>query len=301
MNEVSAVIVKRLDEYSIKTRIDGIHATREITQQLVLAALSQTSFFDHALFHGGTSLRILWGINRYSEDLDFSLIRPDSNFHWMPFLEQIQEQVNIYGCSLEIEDKSKLDAAVKKAFIKDSSIGQMLDFSWVRKSGTWEKVKIKLEIDTNPPAGGKTITKQLDFPFPHIIRAHDLPSMFAGKCHALLCRQYEKGRDWYDFLWYIEKRIEPDYEYLSTMINQAGPWAGQNSEISRTWLENALVEKINTLDFNNILNDIYRFVNASEQNILKVDKQTLLTAVDTFSGFATRQWLMRFFVPEVFR
>jgi hypothetical protein len=141
-----------------------------------------------------------------------------------------------YGCTVEVQDRSKVDSTVKKAFVKDSSVGQILNFSWARRRNTPEKIRIKLEVDTNPPGGNTVIEKKLAFPFPHAVKTEDLPSLFVGKCGALLGRGYIKGRDWYDFLWYVGMDIEPNYRYLTNMLNQNGPWEGNGIKTDRTWL-----------------------------------------------------------------
>jgi predicted nucleotidyltransferase component of viral defense system len=283
MNTFADLLSERLEKYQIDNIIDEKKATHEIMQELVLYSLSNTTFFANGLFQGGTSLRILFGIDRYSEDLDFSLIKPDKNFQWNPYLEQIREHMAHYGCTVEVQDRSKADNTVKKAFIKDSSIGQILNFSWAQRKNTPEKIRIKLEIDTNPPFGSKGIEKLLKFPFPHKVKSEDLPSLFAGKCHALLCREYTKGRDWYDFLWYIKKNIEPNYRYLSNALNQNGPWEGQGIKVARAWLENTLKERINTIDIGVVKDDILNFVNAEKRKEMdRLEKVVFTSAVDTF-------------------
>jgi hypothetical protein len=283
MTTLNTILSERLKHYEVKNENDEKRAAHEIIQELVLYSLSKTSFFDHGVFHGGTSLRILFHINRYSEDLDFRLVKPDKTFRWNPYLEQIREGMAQYGCTLEAQDRSKADSAIKKAFIKDSSVGQILNFSWARRGNTPEKIRIKLEIDTNPPGGNTVTEKRLAFPFPHTVKTEDMPSLFAGKCGALLGRDYIKGRDWYDFLWYVGMNIEPNYRYLSNMINQNGPWEGQGIKTNRTWLEHALKEKINTLDMNVVKTDIQRFIHAEQrEKIDRLEKAVLISAVDTF-------------------
>jgi predicted nucleotidyltransferase component of viral defense system len=280
-------ILKRLKNFTITNPMEGKNAVREVAQELVLAALAETDFFEKAIFHGGTSLRILYGINRYSEDLDFALIKKDTSFQWEPYLEQVMEKMNAYGCSLEALDKSKADSTVKKAFIKESSIGQMLHYSWVRRSGTPEKVRIKLEIDSNPPSDGKVIKKTLDFPFSHKIATHDLPSQFAGKCNALLSRAYLKGRDWYDFLWYVDQKIKPNYKMLSSCLDQQGKWEGQHIKTNRIWLFKALKEKIDTLDITMIKEELFTFVNEEERaKIEQFDKTVFMAALDNLNRYS---------------
>jgi predicted nucleotidyltransferase component of viral defense system len=281
------IILQRLEKFNIKNPIEWKNAVREVTQELVLAVLSETDFFQKAIFHGGTSLRILYGIKRYSEDLDFVLIKKDTSFRWESYLEQVVEKMNAFGCSLEALDKSKADITVKKAFIKESSIGQLLNFSWVRKIGTPEKVRIKLEIDSNPPSNGKVITKILNFPFSHKITTHDLSSQFSGKCNALLSRSYLKGRDWYDFLWYVDQKIRPNYEMLSSCMDQHGEREGQHIKANRIWLIKALEEKIVTLDVAMIKEELFTFVNLEERAKVELfDKKVFIDALEKLNNYS---------------
>jgi predicted nucleotidyltransferase component of viral defense system len=284
------IITERLKKFNIKSQREGANAVREVTQELALAALSETDFFKTAVFHGGTSLRILYGIKRYSEDLDFALIRKDLSFKWDSYLEQLKEKMAKYGCSLESSDKTRVDTTVQKALIKDSAISQMLDFSWVQRSGTPPKTIIKLEIDNNPPDYGKTINKTLNFPFSHNITTHDMPSQFAGKGSALLTRNYIKGRDWYDFLWYVDNKLEPNYKMLSSCIDQQGPWKDQHKKADRRFFVDELNKKIETLDITPIKADLLKYIDQEEiPKIEELDKQTLFNAVDKFNRYSLKK------------
>jgi hypothetical protein len=215
--------------------------------------------------------------------LDFSLIKPDQNFQWSPYLRQIKESMAQYGGNLEVQERSKADDTIKKAFIKDSSIGQILNFSWALRASSPQKIRIKLEIDSNPPLGSTTMIKKLTYPFPYRVKTQDLSSLFAGKCHALLCREYTKGRDWYDFLWYGKQNIEPNYRYLSNALNQTGPFAGQHIKANRSWLENALRGKINHIDIDHAKTDVLKFTSLqAADDINRWDRTIFLTAVDDF-------------------
>lgn len=195
------LIQERLASYRCAFTIEEDRAIREITQEVVLAALGRTDFFRHAAFQGGTCLRILHGLGRFSEDLDFALQSPDHAFSLDAYLHAIRREMDAYGYAIEVVDRSRLDHAGRTAFLKDDSIGDLLQLKYRGRSGPSRKIRIKLEVDTNPPAGGAFETAYVDFPFPQAVVAHDLPSLFAGKLHAVLCRRYLKGRDWYDFIW----------------------------------------------------------------------------------------------------
>jgi predicted nucleotidyltransferase component of viral defense system len=281
-NEIVIKLKERLRKNNIDAKDDYDHELKEITQEMMLAGLSKTDFFNIATFHGGTSLRIIHRIDRYSEDLDFTLDEANNEFKWMPYLEKIREFADEYECFLEIKDKSKNDNHVKKAFIKDSSIDQMMEMSWRRRSGSVEKIKIKLEIDTNPPLYSINEVKKYFFPINFDIKIQNLPSLFSGKCHALLCREYEKGRDWFDLKWFVNKGVEPNYKYLDAMLEQQGPWKGLKINSDKHWLINELINKNEQSNFDEINKDIGRFTNSKFAIIL--DKNKMIEIIKDFNS-----------------
>lgn len=193
-------------KYGTNSAETEITAIREITQELILFALSTSDFFSHAAFQGGTCLRIVHGLSRFSEDMDFILKERDTAFSWQQYLALIGTTLEQYGYNVELQDTSHADDTVKKAFIKDDSIGKVLRLAYANRQGLQRKIRIKLEIDSNPPGGGEFESAFIGFPAPSSITVETLSTLFAGKSHALLCRTYEKGRDWYDFLWYLGKK-----------------------------------------------------------------------------------------------
>lgn len=202
------VIQKRLNSYNTDSKENELNAVKEIMQEIALAALSRTEFFKVGAFMGGTCLRILHGLPRFSEDLDFSLLSPDPHFRWLPLLKQLSIEFSSYNLSLETKDRSEASDSVKRAFIKEDSFGKVLQLTYERNKSDSQKILIKLEVDTNPPTFGHTDTLFVRFPFIFSVRVHDLPTLCAGKCLALLCREYDKGRDWFDFLWYLRASLQ---------------------------------------------------------------------------------------------
>lgn len=264
------IIEQRLKEYASGSKRDEFNALKEIAQEIALSALARTDFFEKAAFQGGSCLRIVHQLNRFSEDLDFILLEPDKSFVWLPFFEALQAGFKFYDLELQVIDRSKADNAVKLAFIKDTSFGKVLVLAHPRGPSDPQSIQIKLEIDTNPPAGSLFETQFLNFPYPFSILVQDLPSLFASKCHALLCRPYVKGRDWFDFVWYISKKIVPNYKHLHAALFQAGPWRNQNITITSGWLVAALREKIVGLDWELAKTDAAHFLSTHEQVGLKV-------------------------------
>ena len=258
------IIQERLEFYKCKSTLEEEHALREISQEMVLSALARTDFFKHAVFQGGTALRIFYSLNRFSEDLDFILKKPNSSFSLKAYYQSIIDELKGFGYQLDINDRTTAENAVKKAFLKDNSLGKILQLQYLKSDRSVKKIKIKLEVDINPPENSQFEPKYHNFPFPFSVAIQNLPSLFAGKIHALLCRQYIKGRDWYDFVWYIARKIEINYSFLDSALQQNGPWKGENLTIDKNWCISALRNKIESIEWKTAKDDVRRFVRQNE-------------------------------------
>lgn len=263
------LIQKRLVEYKAVGPIEEENALKEIVQEVMLFSLWQAGFFEVAAFQGGTSLRILHGMPRFSEDVDFILLESDPGFSWRPYLEKLTETCNEFGMKPDVLDKGKMDKNIKAALLKDDSIARQLNLAFVNYQAD-RKLKIKLEIDCNPPAGSGFEYSYLDFPVDFEVCHQDMSSNFALKTHALLCRPYLKGRDWYDFNWYISQGITPNLLLLKNALEQYGPWQGQTLDIDRGWLVRALGEKISSINWKDAATDVERFLKPVEQKSLSL-------------------------------
>ena len=264
------IIQQRLLSYNCKTDIEEQQAIREITQEVVLAALGRDDFFKHALFQGGSCLRIFYGLNRFSEDLDFILQKPAPDFQLKNYLRYLTDELSAYGYNIEITDREKADSTIKKAFLKDGSLGKVIHLRHSKQTGTPAKIRIKLEVDTNPPLGSGYELQYLDFPFVSAVAVQDKPSLFAGKIHALLCRNYIKGRDWYDFIWYTSQGIGINYEFLASAINQIGLWQNRNVKTDKIWVLGELEKKITSLNWKQVSDDVRPFIRSNEQASLNL-------------------------------
>lgn len=255
---------QRLQTYSVGNALQEQQALKEILQELALYALWRGGFFEVAAFQGGTSLRILHGLPRFSEDLDFILLKPDPAFQWQPYFASLTEVLGQFGVRCELSERTRMGAAVRQAMLKDNSLGRQLDLSFFDVS-TPAKLKVKLEIDSNPPAGTSTLWQYLDFPLDFEVCAQDLPSNYALKLHALLCRPYLKGRDWFDFAWYCKQKTQPNLPHLANALNQTGPWQGQSPQVNVQWLSDALNSKIKTINWPLAAQDVAPFLPPAEQ------------------------------------
>ncbi len=283
-----AIIQQKLLTYQCQTVLDQENALKEIAQEIALMALSRAGFFRVAAFQGGTCLRILYGLQRFSEDLNFVLERPDKNFDWDIYIKKMREEFSAYGYALDVTNKNKLDKAVRTAFLKADSEGGILVLKDTRTNRP--KLQIKLEIDTNPPEGSSYELKYLDFPLPYSVQSQDLPSLFASKSHALLCRHYTKGRDWYDFTWYISRQTPINFALLNKAIEQAGPWYNQSISVTPAWFLQELTSKINSTDWDDAKKDIERFLRPRELPALDVwSKDFFLSRVDKLERYLKKE------------
>lgn len=256
---------EKLRAYRPADAVEQEHALAEMMQHYVLAGLAHAGLFREALFHGGTCLRILHGMRRFSEDLNFMLKRPQPDFAWTRYLEPVGELCAREGIALELQDRSEVDGAIKKAFVKTDSIGKVVLIDLPFNRDLRKKIRIKLEIDTNPPAGSGFESAYISFPVLSALTTQTLESGFGTKSHALLCRDYVKGRDWYDLLWYIERGGVPDLPLLERAIEQQGPWAGRGQTVTPSWYLEAMRARVAAVDWRAARADVIRFVRARDR------------------------------------
>jgi len=267
MNDL-ALLQNRLESYRCTSAEEEFNAIREMLQEMILAALSRTDFFVRAAFHGGTQLRIFEGVRRFSEDLGFALVSKNTGFDLLPYMEKVAVEMSALGVQLEVKDRTKAAMTVKKGFLKNDSLVRILELRFVGKKGSVGspgKIVIKMEVDANPPAGATYRAAQLFFPFPASVRSFDRESSFAGKIHALLCRPYVKGRDWFDFVWYVGERVKINHSFLSSALGQVGPWAGHGVVTDDKWVAEQLLQVISRIDWAEARMDVLPFVYASDR------------------------------------
>ncbi len=263
------IIQERLKSYKSFSKQEEESALKEIYQEIALAGLARSDFFKKAAFQGGTALRIVHQLRRFSEDLDFVLLNPSKLFQWQPFLKAIEAEFNSFGVHLEIKERADAKGAIKTAFLKEDSFARILELTYDRLPSDAKKITIKLEIDTEPPEGSDFENAFLNYPYPFSILIQDFPSLFASKCHALLCRKYEKGRDWYDFLWYLSKNIPINYLLLKKALYQEGPYKGQEIPYSKKWLYEEFEKKILALDWKLARRDIENFLRSEDRKFVE--------------------------------
>jgi predicted nucleotidyltransferase component of viral defense system len=264
MNEAIRQI---LATYEIRSLEDSLRALREVMQEIALLGLWRSKFFEKAAFYGGTALRVLYGLDRFSEDLDFSLLEKGGSFDLADYSEALKKELASFGFAVEFESRAKpASAAIQSAFLKADTRTQMItvefDKGLVQKVPRNQVLKIRLEVDIDPPPGFTTETRYLLRPVPFAVRTFSLPDLFAGKMHAVLCREWKsrvKGRDWYDLVWFAAHHPELRISHLEQRMRQAGHWA-EPASLSAGDLRDLMARRIDKVDIDQIRREVEPFV-----------------------------------------
>ena len=259
------MIKEWLDSYKPENKDDALQALREIMQEVALAGLERAGFFERAAFYGGTALRIFYGLNRYSEDLDFSLLEVNPEFSLDKYLESIRIEFESLGMQVSVREKQKkIDSNIESAFLKSETIWKELVLEHtIPQNGLDQKanIKIKLEVDTEPPLGFSTEEKLLLKPFTCYIKCFAISDLFAGKIHALLFRKWKnnvKGRDWFDMEWYIKNGVPLRLRHFLVRAKDSGNWSKET--ITEAEFRDLLTKKIDSVDMYRVKADISRFI-----------------------------------------
>lgn len=261
-------IEQMLNRYELHTIHDHENALKEIIQEIVLLGLWRSKFYEKAVFYGGSALRILYKLDRFSEDLDFSLIQPEKDFNIKKYLGAVQSELELWGFETSTEEKNKkVNSTIDSAFIKANTLIHLLKIDLNLKTHKNAVIKIKLEIDQDPAIGFSSELKYHLHPIPFTVKTMALPSLFAGKMHALLCRTKRtniKGRDWYDLIWFVKNTIPCDLNYLANKMVQTGHM-DVSLKLTRKMLVEFICEKIKEIDFDMARKDVEPFIKNSGQ------------------------------------
>ncbi len=264
-------LIKKLTNRYQKSKISEQTKIREILQQTALLGLKRHGFFEKAAFYGGTALRILYGLDRFSEDLDFTLLKPDPNFDFTPFLDGIRKELASFGFELEIAQKIKTtETSIISAFMKMNTIQLYLAIGDEKKTQSInhnEKIQIKLEVDIDPPLHFRVEEQIVLSPTSFYVSTLHKSDLFAGKMHAILYRAWKgrvKGRDWYDLIWYIQKKIPLGIRYLEECMRQAKN-LGPEESLTRDRVLELLRSKIQVIDWESAKADMHSFISDPER------------------------------------
>lgn len=256
-----AIFDDLVEQYHPMTDDARESAQREVMQKIALAGLNRGGFFEHAAFYGGTCLRIFHGLNRFSEDMDFSLIEKDSNIHIENYFQPIVDEFRSIGMPVEIVKKDKKAfGRVESAFLKEDTEAYDIKFQ------TRKMLKVKIELDTNPPLQFSTEQRLLMQPYSFSVRIFTLPDLYAGKMHALVYRAWQrriKGRDWYDFEWYVRNGIALDFNHLQARIKE---FSGE--DVNRDQFMQQLRNKLATSDIDNVKQDVLPYISHEQRREL---------------------------------
>ena len=259
------MIKEWLDTYKPVNKDEALQALREIMQEIALAGLQRAGFFEKAAFYGDTALRIFYGLNRFSEDMDFSLLEINPEFSLDKYLDAIVIEFESLGMKISVREKQKTTQSnIESAFLKSETIWKELVLEDIIPQNGLDQIaniKIKLEVDIRPPLGFETEERLLLKPFSFYVKCFTVSDLFAGKMHALLFRKWKnnvKGRDWYDMEWYIKKGIALNLKHFILRARDSGDW--QKETITEGEFRGLLNTKIDEVNLNRVKADINRFI-----------------------------------------
>ena len=265
------VILRMLDRYKCQSVEEYARSLREIMQEIALLGLWRSKFFEKAAFYGGTALRILYGMDRFSEDLDFSLLKPMTDFQIARYSSAVERELQSFGFEASMTTREKKEESpIQSAFLKANTLKHLLtiktteEITWPISRG--QILKIKIEVDTDPPPGFVTENKYSLQPIPFSIRTFVLPDLFAGKMHAVLCRKWKsrvKGRDWYDLVWYSANHPQVHLNHLEQRMIQSGHLK-KREQLSREIFFALTEEAVDNLDVNQARREVEPFVKNPE-------------------------------------
>lgn len=261
---MQTVLQQMLSRYLTNTTEEKKNALKEILQEIVLCGLSRAGFFKKAAFYGGTALRIFYGLDRFSEDLDFSLIKPDNQFELKSYFSGVKAELSSLGLEFSIEEKEKTQkSAIKSAFLKGNTKEHILRiYGSDLNINSNEVIKIKFEIDTNPPPFATFENRYRLLPSPYQVKLYDAESLFAGKLHAVICRSWKnrvKGRDLYDYVFYLANNTSINFTHLKARLEESGAINPQ-AEFGINELRGLLLERFDSIDFEQAKKDVLPFI-----------------------------------------
>ena len=264
---MNSIVEQMISQHESKTSTDKKNSIKEVVQELILCGLSRAGFFQKAAFYGGTALRIFHGLDRFSEDLDFSLITPDPDFRQEEYLPMVEKELASYGFRFTAEAKVKSrDSAIQSAFGKGNTREHILlcyaDEQLAKTIIGSEQIKIKLEVDTAPPPYAEIQREFRLLPIPYEISLYDMPSLFAGKLHAVICRAWKnrvKGRDLYDYVFYLGRKTPVNLKHLEARLIDSG-FEGAREDMTLDEIKEFLYRRFETIDYSQAKRDVLPFI-----------------------------------------
>ena len=264
---MNSIIEQMLRQHETETLTDKKNGIKEVVQEIVLCGLSRAGFFKEAAFYGGTALRIFHGLDRFSEDLDFSLMAPNPGFDLLRYLPALERELAAYGFNFKVEDRAKaIDSDIRSAFLKGNTREHMLVFyadeRLARSFSGNDTIKIKFEVDTTPPAYATFERKYRLLPIPYEVNLYDMPSLFAGKLHAVICRAWKsriKGRDLYDYVFYLSQGTLVNLRHLNARLVDSG-FDGAREDMTLEEIKDILHRRFESIDYDQARQDVLPFI-----------------------------------------
>ena len=264
---MNSIIEQMLSQHETVTLTDKKNSIKEVVQELILCGLSRAGFFRTAAFYGGTALRIIHGLDRFSEDLDFSLIRPDPNFRLETYLPALERELLSYGFHFHADIRTKaVDSDIQSAFVKGNTREHIMicyaDDRLTRSVGNNELIKVKFEVDTTPPPYAGFDQQYRLLPIPYGVSLYNMPSLFAGKIHAVICRAWKnriKGRDLYDYVFFLSRQTPVNLKHLNARLVDSG-FAGARLDLSLTEIKQILFNRFSAIDYSQAKQDVMPFI-----------------------------------------
>ena len=264
---MNSIIEQMLNQHESTTLPDKKNSIKEVAQEIMLCGLSRAGFFHSAAFYGGTALRIFYGLDRFSEDLDFSLAAPDPDFRLDAYLPALEKELAAYGFRFQAESRKKtVDSDIQSAFVKGNTREHILicyaDDRLARSIGGGELIRIKFELDTTPPPFATFEQKYRLLPIPYEIRLYDMPSLFAGKLHAVICRAWKsriKGRDLYDYVFYLSRQTPVNLKHLNARLVDSG-FEGAREDMTLPEIKQILMRRFLSIDYSQAKEDVLPFI-----------------------------------------
>lgn len=264
---MNSIIEQMLSHHETTTLTDKKNSIKEVVQELILCGLSRAGFFRIAAFYGGTALRIIYGLDRFSEDLDFSLIKPDPNFRLDTYLPFLEKELLSYGFHFQADIRTKaIDSDIQSAFVKGNTREHLMicyaDEQLAQSIGSNELIKVKFEVDTTPPPFAGFDQQYRLLPIPYGVSLYDMPSLFAGKIHAVICRAWKnrvKGRDLYDYIFFLSRQTPVNLKHLNARLVDSG-FDGAREDLTLDEIKQILRNRFSAIDYNQAKSDVMPFI-----------------------------------------
>lgn len=264
---MQTILEQMLSRYPVKSLDDEKNALKEVVQEVALCGLSRAGFFKVAAFYGGTALRIFYGLDRFSEDLDFSLLASDPDFELNQYFSVLENEIRAVGLNFKVEEKVKsADSNINSAFLKGNTKEHILnvykDKQNIANLHSSEIIKVKFEVDINPPSFATFENKYRLLPSPFQVKLYDIPSLFAGKLHAVICRAWKnrvKGRDLYDYVFYLSQNAAVNLPHLKARLVNSG-FIKEDFDLNRDSLIALLNDRFSSIDYEQAKQDVLPFI-----------------------------------------